>query len=276
MQAVFMTSISYRVREIGIIGVGRLGSVFARILHKKGYELILIDKNKESLELIKNELKERIKISDRIAEAAHLELVIVSVKPGYVEEVMRELSSNKPPAVTQLIISCAAGIPIKKLETWSNEANIIRIMPNICIEAEAAVIAYTKGTITNGSSQNKFFNVFWDLGKCIEVNEELIDPLTAASGSGPAFIAYFADAMIKETVKEGVSLETATAAVSQTLIGVGKMMQNNWSSEKIMQTVASPGGTTEAGLKMLDQGNVKITISKAMNQATQKARELGK
>lgn len=271
-----MTSVQYNVKEIGIIGVGRLGTVFARILHKKGYELILIDKNKESLETIKKELKDRIKISDKVEDAAHLELIILSIKPAYVEEVMRELSVSRPPATIQLIVSCAAGVPLKKLESYDKSGKIIRIMPNICVEVEEAVIAYSKGAFTSGAMESRFLSVFWTLGKCLEVEEKLLDPITAASGSGPAFVAYFAEAMVNESIKEGLDVATANSIVAQTLIGVGKMIQSGWSTEKIMQTVASPGGTTEAGLKMLDQGQIKTTIAKAMNQATQKARELGK
>jgi pyrroline-5-carboxylate reductase len=111
---------------------------------------------------------------------------------------------------------------------------------------------------------------------CIKVDESHLDPITATSGSGPAFVAYFAQAMIEEAILQGLSEEDAELLIAQTLIGTGTLMKSGWTTRKIIETVASPGGTTEAGLKMLDDNGANRAIHHAIKFATAKAKELGK
>lgn len=251
--------------RIAIIGVGRLGTVIAKALSERN-EVILLDRHPE--DLVKLAVDVGAKATDDISVTNFVDIVVVSVKPAQVEEVIRKLPE------TSLVVSCAAGIPIKKLEGWGAK-NVIRIMPNICAEVNQAVIAYALHAETV-RKEKIFLTAFNVLGMCLKVDEEHLDPITAASGSGPAFIAYFAQAMMEEAVAHGLTEEDAELVVAQTLIGTGTLMKNGWSAKKIIETVASPGGTTEAGLKMLDGKKVSEAIRNAAKFATVKARELGK
>ncbi len=251
--------------KIAIIGVGRLGSVFAKAI-SKNHSVILVDPSSPNL----SEFASKIgaKILDSPSKISDVDFAIISVKPSYVGDVASKLPHSIP------IISCAAGIPISKIQSFGPK-KVIRIMPNICIDVNEATIAYSLSNDTISLEKN-FLSLFNSLGLCIKIDEKDLDPITAASGSGPAFIAYFAKAMIEQSISDGLSEEVAKKAVSQTLIGVGKMLQSGWTSQKIIETVASPGGTTEAGLKMLSQNKTDSSIKEALKFATSKARELGK
>lgn len=251
--------------RIAIVGVGRLGSVFARAL-SKNHELLLLDRDFENARNVASDLGAQ-PVKD-ISLTSQTEMVIVAVKPAHMEEVIKQVKD------APLIVSCAAGVPIKKLESWGAN-NVIRIMPNICAEVEEAVIAYSLHPEVE-RKEKVFLTVFSSLGLCIKTDESHLDPITAASGSGPAFIAFFAEAMIEEAARNGLSRETAERCVAQTLVGTGKLMLEGWTSKKIIETVASPGGTTEAGLKMLEEKKVHKAIHDAVGFATAKARELGK
>src|SRR5262249_15841752 len=124
--------------------------------------------------------------------------------------------------------------------------------------------------------EKAFLTAFSALGMCIKTDESHLDPITATSGSGPAFVAFFAEAMIEEAVRNGLERETAERWVAQTLLGTGPLMKSGWRTERIRKTVASPGGTTEAGLKMLEEKKVNQAIHEAIRFATAKAKELGK
>ncbi|VVC04486.1 Pyrroline-5-carboxylate reductase [Candidatus Bilamarchaeum dharawalense] len=251
--------------RIAIIGVGRLGTIIAKALSEHN-EVILVDKHPEDLVTLAGDVG--AKATDDMTVTKFVDIAVISVKPTQVEEVIKKIPE------ANLIVSCAAGIPIKKLESWGAK-NIIRIMPNICAEVDQAVIAYAMHTETE-RKEKVFLTAFTALGMCLKVDEQHLDPITATSGSGPAFMAYFAQAMIEEAVANGLTEEDAELVVAQTLIGTGTLMKSGWTTKKIIETVASPGGTTEAGLKMLDEKGTNKAIHTAVKFATEKAKELGK
>jgi len=251
--------------KIAIVGIGRLGTVFTRALVRNN-ELMLIDSDFSRASAVATETGAQVEKD--LGKALKADMVVVAVKPAHVQEVVEQIKD------APLIISCAAGIPIGKLEAWGAK-RIIRIMPNICAEFGEAVIAYA----LHAESEHReklFLTAFSALGKCIKTDESHLDPITGASGCGPAFMAFFAEAMIEEAVAQGLERTLAEKVVAQTLVGTGKMMLGGWSTKKIMETVASPGGATEAGLKMLEQKAAHKAIHEAMRRAITKARELGK
>lgn len=252
--------------KIAIVGVGRLGGVFARVF-SKAHEVVLVDRDFKRAQDIAFETG--AKAEKDLMKAALCEMVVVAVKPDRVKEVIEQIKDAR------LIVSCAAGVPIKSLESWGAR-NVIRIMPNICAEANEAVIAYSLHP-ENESKVKPFLTAFSWVGMCIRTDENHLDPLTAVSGSGPAFIAFLAQAMAEEAVAQGLDPDLAERAVAQTLIGTGKMMlSGDWPPARIIETVASPGGTTEAGLRMLEQKATKEAIHEAISVATRKVRELGR
>lgn len=251
--------------RIAIIGIGRLGGVFAKAL-AHGHELVLVDRDYERARGVAADVG-ALPAKD-LAQAATCDISIIAVKPAHVEGVARQLSG------APLIVSCAAGVPIAKFESWGVQ-RVIRIMPNICAEVGEAVVAYALHPEVEGK-ERLFLAAFSALGMCVKADESHLDALTAASGSGPAFVAFFAEAMIEEAVRGGLDRDTAERCVAQTFMGTGKLMRSGWSTKKVIETVASPGGTTEAGLRMLEQKAANKAIHEAIRFSVHKARELGK
>jgi pyrroline-5-carboxylate reductase len=251
--------------KIAIVGVGRLGSVFARAL-SKGHELILIDRDfRHAVEVASPIGAQAVK---DLAAAKTADMAIIAVKPQHVEDVVGQIKD------APLIVSCAAGIPLNKFESWGAR-NTIRIMPNICAEVGEAVIAYAIHPEVE-KKERLFLAVFSSLGMCIKADEDHLDAITATSGSGPAFVAFFAEAMIGEAVGNGLDRETTEMVVAQTFLGTGKLMKAGWSTKKIIEAAASPGSSAAESLKALEKKGADKAIRGAMGLAAVRTRKPGK
>jgi len=260
------------VREkIAIIGGGRLGSTLAVALSKR-HKIVISDPNSDRL----FELSKKSKNIDTTlvnVEAADLgALVVLAVKPSIVAE---SIDSMKSSLTEKLLVSCAAGTSIKKIES-AGAVRVIRMMPNICAEVGEAMLAYSVGTNATEEDERHFISVFSGIGKCVKVNENDLDSITVASGSGPAFFSFFAKAVYSAAVENGLSPDMAKIAVGQTLVGTGKLLLAGKDFDDIIKTVASPGGTTEAGLNALHAEGVEPTIAKAVAEGIKKAKEMEK
>jgi pyrroline-5-carboxylate reductase len=255
--------------KIAIIGGGRLGSALALALAKK-HKVVVSDPNGEQLFALTKKSKniDTVMVNSEAADAAPI--VVLAVKPAAIARAVETMKSSLP---GKLVISCAAGTPIRKIEAAGGE-RVIRAMPNLCLEVGEAMIAYSLGSKTGPEDETRFLALFSPLGKCVRVEEKDINAITAASGSGPAFTAFFAKAVADAAAESGLSPETAKIAVAQTLVGTGKLILAGKSPDDIIHAVASPGGTTEAGLKSLEEKGVKDALKSAIAEAIKKAKEL--
>ena len=250
--------------RIAIVGVGRLGSVLARVL-SRNHEVLLIDRDYRDALAVASPIGAQA-VKD-LAAARTTDIAIVAVKPQHVEEVVRQIKDSP------MLVSCAAGIPIGKLESWGAK-NVVRIMPNICAGAGEAVIAYALHQEME-KKERFFLGVFSSAGICIRAEESHLDTITAVSGSGPAFVAFFAAAMIEEAARNGLEREVAEKIVAQTFLGTGKLMRKGWSTGKIIEAVATPGGTAAEGLKALGRKKAGLAMREAVRKAFGRARKLG-
>ena len=252
--------------KIGVIGAGRLGSAFIEGLSKY-HEVNVYDPNVEKISKIKG-----LKVmpsNEALASAS--DIILIAVKP---KDVAETLSSIAKLVEDKLVVSVAAGVTIKKLESLGAK-HVIRLMPNIAISVEEGMLAYSLNP--NASSyEEEFVKTFERLGKCLNVKEGYLDAITVCSGSGPAFIAAFADAIVKEAVAHGLDENIARIAVAQTLVGTGKLMLRGRKATDIIHQVASPGGVTEEGLKILESHGVRDKIAEAMRFAIKKTSQLSK
>jgi pyrroline-5-carboxylate reductase len=114
------------------------------------------------------------------------------------------------------------------------------------------------------------------IGRLIALPEKYMDAVTALSGSGPAFLAYFLEAMIEGAVKMGLGKDDSTTLAVQTLLGTARLLDTGMSPLKLREMVTSPGGTTAAGLKVFEEKGLKEIVIAAITSATERAKELGK
>ncbi|HII53924.1 TPA: pyrroline-5-carboxylate reductase [Candidatus Micrarchaeota archaeon] len=247
--------------KIAIIGVGRLGSILVGKFARTA-DVTAIDK-----EFCRLKPGAGIKQGNNISDAKNCDVIIVSVKPKEINGVLlqlKELSLGKH----QLLISAAAGVPLNFIKEYSNAKRVSRIMPNVNIEVNEGFIAYCGEDVRE---------VFGDLGVCMEIDEKHFDVLTSVSGSGPAFIWHFAKAFEEVAEQNGISEKDARMIIGQLLKGCGEMMlKTDKSLDELIATVASPGGTTEQGLKHLNEMRVNGIIAETLERAIKKAKEIGK
>ncbi|MCX8031235.1 MAG: pyrroline-5-carboxylate reductase [Thermodesulfovibrionales bacterium] len=199
-------------------------------------------------------------------------IIILAVKPQNMDDVIKEIEGTVKES--QTIVSIAAGIRLSYLKEKLKTSNIIRVMPNT-----PALVLESMSVITADSlseEQLKPVNeIFLSIGKVIYLSEKEMDAVTALSGSGPAFIAYFIECLIKAAVKLGLTEEVSTLLATQTLTGTCCLLQSGMPPNKVLQMVTSPGGTTEAGLKKLKEREFEEIMAETLTAAFNRSRELG-
>ncbi|MFH1222620.1 MAG: pyrroline-5-carboxylate reductase [Candidatus Micrarchaeota archaeon] len=259
-----------KIYKITILGAGRLGSTLAVSLSKR-HRVIVSDPNPERLAMLARQSRNIAAAASNEEAIRESSVIIFAVKPSVI---IQTIALLKQLLAGKLVVSCAAGTSLKKIEAATGPARVIRLMPNICAEVGEGMLAYAPGMQATAEDESVFVLLFSPLGRCLKIDEGQLNAITAASGSGPAFLAFFAKSIHEAAVESGLSEETAKIAVAQTLMGTGKLLLSGKTFDDIISTVASPGGTTEAGLKALEAKGVKAAIKEAITDAIKKAKEL--
>ena len=202
------------------------------------------------------------------------DVVILAVKPQTAADAVANIADR---CKDKFIISIAAGITISTLSGWFDSNRIVRIMPNTPLMIGAGASAYACG---DGVSENDCAivkSIFEPLGILRNVSENLMDAVTAISGSGPAYIFEMIQAMTDAGVNAGLSEKDALDLTVQTFIGAAGMVQKKMGTpDELRNAVTSPGGTTEAALAVLKQANFRALINDAIQAACARSVELGK
>lgn len=220
---------------------------------------------------------------------AECDLIVLAVKPQMMDAVLnglvaddryRQLKSRK------LIVSIAAGIPIQKIEATlydgiddaaASNLPIIRVMPNTPALVLAGMCGMSANAHATENDKTLARAVLEAAGKVIEFEEPALDAVTAVSGSGPAYVFYLAEAMTAAGEALGLGPEDVAVLVTQTLDGAVQLLKNRDDSAQVLrEKVTSPGGTTEAALRVMDDAGVKRNIIAAIEAACARAGELSK
>ena len=203
------------------------------------------------------------------------QIVVLATKPQGFAELLPTLS----PIVRQdqLIISIAAGKTLATLEKAFSGVPVVRVMPNTPGLIGEGVSAYCLGLHATTDHAIQVEAVLAPLGLVIKVDEKEIDAVTALSGSGPAYVFLLMEALQAAGQKLGLSEESAFGLAAQTLRGASGMIQKRENSPaKLREMVTSPGGTTEAALKVFEEAGLRDIVLKAMTAARDRSIELGK
>jgi len=249
--------------KIGFIGAGKMAEALIRAVLKSNSneDIIASDVNENRLKYIEKEIK--IKTTKNNKEVVeNSDIVFLAVKPQNMEEVLDEIENI---VKNQLIVSIAAGIDLNYLESRLKDKRIIRIMPNTpCLVGEMAA-ALSPGKNAKDEDTKIIEEVLNSAGNALVLKEDMLDSVTALSGSGPAFIAYLLDAMIEGAVKQGLSKDAARELAFQTALGTGKLMKEQGLTPKeLIDIVSSPNGTTAAGMEILKKSDVKDILMKTI------------
>ncbi len=261
--------------ELGIIGAGAMGSHLALGFVQRGAlaaeQIIVSDVRAEPLARLREQGLFTTEDNQELVSAS--KAVLLAVKPQNLAEVVSALRFLPE----QLVISIAAGITLGRLEELLGARPLIRVMPNILVTVGEAASAYAANAWARPEHLGFVHRLFTAVGTAVSVEEKVMDAVTGLSGSGPAFVAALAEAMIDGGVAAGLPRPQAIALAAQTLKGVGEwLLSQGESPAQLKDLVTSPGGTTMAGLRMLERGGLRSAIIEAIIAATERAAELGK
>lgn len=213
--------------------------------------------------------------TSNIEAAKEGEIIVLAVKPHHLKHVLTELNHHL--TAQHLIVSIAAGVSIDSMcSVLGHNRRIVRVMPNTpCLVGESASAYCVGGTATPADGE-LIAALLSSVGVALPVAEHLIDAVTGLSGSGPAYVFLMIEALSDGGVRVGLPRDVATRLAAQTLLGAAKMVLDTHQHPGVLKdAVASPGGTTIAGLHVLEAGKLRGTLIDAVVAATHRARELG-
>ncbi len=266
------------MKSIGFIGAGNMATalvsgIVESGLHK-GDELIAFDIRKERMDKLKKEYGV-VPADSNLEVVEEAQTVMLCIKPQSMEEVLNEIKGHVHHDT--LVITIAAGITIKYIEEFiGSETPIIRVMPNTPALIKMGVSAISGGRRVTDEHMRIAAQIFSAVGETVIVNEELMDAVTAISGSGPGYFFRFMEALVDAGVRIGIDRETCLKLVLSTGLGATKLAtQSDKSLKELREMVTSPGGTTEAALRVFNERGFEEIIISAIESAHKRAKELG-
>ncbi|MBI2806956.1 MAG: pyrroline-5-carboxylate reductase [Planctomycetes bacterium] len=203
------------------------------------------------------------------------DVLVVAVKPQNMPDLLSEV---KPVVVPRhVVISIAAGITLKQLATsLGQDRRIIRVMPNTPCLVGASASAFAASTTATPADVQLTERLLNSVGRAVQVPEKLLDAVTGLSGSGPAFVAVMIEALADGGVRMGLPRDLAMMLATQTVLGSAQMLlETGLHPAQLKDMVASPAGTTIAGLHELERGGLRGALMDAVEAATNRSTELG-
>ncbi|UPT69657.1 MAG: pyrroline-5-carboxylate reductase [Flavobacterium sp. JAD_PAG50586_2] len=264
--------------KVLIVGYGNMGKTYANSFIGSRFikpdDIFVLVRNQHS-PIVENGIPKANFSSASSEEIGGFDIVILAVKPQDFEILSQSIKPHLKDS--QIIFSVMAGITIATLESKLSCSKIVRSMPNIPTQIGMGMTVFTASTNVDRKELFIIQNLINTTGKSVYVeNEKLIDAATAISGSGPAYVFYFMQSIIKAAVALGFNESEAELLVNQTFMG-SVAIQNSYSlsNEEWIAKVASKGGTTEKALQIFEKGILEKTIIEAVKAANNRALELG-
>ncbi len=269
-----MSEYDYR---LGLVGAGNMGTglirgaIEAEII--SGQQVVFYDSEPERQETVGALLGHPVADSNRqVVESA--QVVVVAVKPQVIASVLTPLE----PVFRddQLVVSIAAGVTLARLATLCGaRPAIVRVMPNILCTIGEGAAAYSTDAKVSPEQRAFVEALFGAVGTIVPVQEHLLDAVTGVSGSGPAFVALFIEALVDGAVAAGLPREAAVQLAAQTTRGTAQWVLEGRGAGELRDAVTSPGGTTVAGLRALEQKGLRSAAIEAVIAAARRSKELG-
>lgn len=263
--------------KIGFIGSGNMGgAIIGGIVNGGIYEaneIIVSDVSKSALDRINSEFGVNITSDNKVS--AQAEILFLCVKPQYLYGVISEIKDT----VTEdtLVVSIAAGQSIKRItEAFGKKIKLVRVMPNtpaLVGEGMAAAVPNENVSETEKEAVDKIFSSF---GKCEFISEGLMDAVTAVSGSSPAYVFMFIEAMADAAVIGGMPRAQAYTFAAQSVLGSAKMLlETGRHPGELKDMVCSPAGTTIEAAAVLEEKGFRSSVIEAMRACMEKSKSLG-
>ena len=261
--------------KIGCIGTGAMGGAIMRAVCKK-YDVGQIkvtDKNAAMGKAFAKETGAQYVKSNK--DVLDCDYIFLAVKPQFLGDVFAEIGTKIPESA--VVISMAAGVKIEKLQAWAPKARFIRMMPNVCAQIGQAMTAVSYNSNITKAEADTAIKILSTAGKVEVVPEKLMDCVTAVSGSGPAFVFMFIEALADAAVRCGMPRAQAYTYAAQTVYGsAGMVMESDKNPAALKDMVCSPAGTTIEGVAALEKNGFRNAVIEAVTAACKRSIELGK
>lgn len=261
----------------GFIGAGRMATALARGFVEAGLakaeQIVASDPSAAAAEAFKLQTGGRV-FQSNAEVLAGSSVAFLAVKPQQMADVLSEL---KDKAADRLVVSIAAGAPLATLAAGLGRGvRLVRVMPNTpCLVGQGAS-AYSLGPGATPDDGQLVGKLLSSVGKAWQVDEKLLDAVTGLSGSGPAFVYLFIEALADGGVRSGLPRDVALGLAAQTVAGAAQLVLTSGQHPGVLKDqVTSPGGTTIAGLAELERGAVRGDVIAAVEAATRRATQLG-
>ncbi len=266
------------VGKIGFIGGGNMAEAFIKGLMSGGFpaeDILFFEPNEQRRQL----MLERYGIScanDNMALVTSSDIVVVATKPQILDKVLADIVTvfNDD----KLLISILAGIPTSTFEAGlGGQSRVVRAMPNTPALAGQGAAALCPGTYASDEDRRVAQHLFETVGIALWVEEGQMDAVTGLSGSGPAFVYTFIEALTAGGVQEGLRLDIAHSLAVQTVVGAAHLVKETGEHPALLrEKVCSPAGTTISAIRVLEERGLRAMMMEAVGAATNRSRELGK
>ncbi|HTM45500.1 MAG TPA: pyrroline-5-carboxylate reductase [Polyangiaceae bacterium] len=264
---------------LGLIGGGNMGRALIAALLSAGKfkpsEVVASDADGEKRAALIADFGIEA-TADNAAVLAKAQTVVLAVKPQIISAVLQAVGSRLK--ADQLLISVAAGVTCSSVEQQLPAgARVVRVMPNLPAVAQAGAAALCAGTHASAADLQHAKELFDAVGRTVVVAETQMDAVTGLSGSGPAYVMLVIEGLADGGVQMGLPRDVALLLAAQTVYGAARLLlESGEHPGALKDKVASPGGTTIAGIDALEQSGVRYAMMNAVKAATARARELGK
>ena len=264
--------------KLGFIGCGKMASAIIKgVLDSKFLahsDILASEINNEIATWKKMELNIEV-FTDNNIVAQNSDIIFLATKPNFIKHVLSEIKEELNP--NKLIISIAAGVSTKTIEdAMGKNIPVIRVMPNAPAVIMEGISGIAKGKFASDTHVELVQELLSKIGKCIVIDEDKIDILTAISGSGPAFFYQILNEMALAGAKLGLDYEKSLILAAQTAIGSAKLMlQSDLSPEELVKSVATKGGCTEVGVDFMNSQNTEELFFELIKKTAEKANALG-
>jgi len=264
--------------KLGIVGSGAMAEALLRGWLSAGKfrrrDVLASDVAKVRRDRFATDLKVSV-TGDNREVARHADLLLIAVKPQALKQACGPIAGHV--GTDTLVVSIAAGVTISALESiYGSDKAIVRVMPSILHTVQTGVAALCGNWAASRAQVRFVLDLFDSIGIAEEVEERLMDAVTGLSGSGPAFVFVFLEAMSDGGVAAGLPRALATQFAAQTALGAAKWVLEDRRPGELKELVTSPGGTTIAGLRAAEAAGLRSAVMEAVVAAAKRSEELGR
>lgn len=262
--------------KTGFIGGGKMAEAIIADLVRSHIvtpgDIYVCDIDEERRRLLKRRHGVNV-FADNILMLGVVDVVFLAVKPQVLNSVLDEIAGSL--AREHLVISIAAGKRLSTIESKLPNAKVIRVMPNLAALISEGMSVFCTGKRVTVADRKKAITLLSCFGQVLELPEKHFDAVTALSGSGPAFFAYYLKLMIEAGVALGLKRSDAALLAEQTMLGTANLLvKGEFEADELISAVSSAKGTTVAGFKVLNKSSMKNIVTKTLEAAAKRSKEL--